>query len=391
MVGVWCHGEIRTVTRRAAALAALATATACGSGTTDPSGAAGTTADAPVATAAPGESQLVSLTVPARSLDGNLLGDPSELTVAVRTPASYDESAEVRYPVVYYLAGYDEPASIAPVGAALDELVAAGDAPDMILVGVSGDNAMGGSFYVDSPVSGRWASAIVGDLVPAIDARYRTLPSAASRGIAGFSMGGYGALSLAMAHPDVFGAVYALSPGLFAPGGLADTQMFDDPSVVDDVLAGQAQLGASVEGADVAGAVVRAMSASADARFAAAYGMAFAPDPEGPPPWMRYPYTEAGGEADPEVWALWEDGYGGIAPRVEAQLGALMSLRGIVLDVGTRDEYAWIPLGVEHLHQQLEAAGVPHRYETYDGGHGPIGPRADAVMLPFFAGALATS
>ena len=378
MDAVRCRDAIlRGARATPAALLALATATACGGGS-EPS-------------VAPGESQLATLTVPAPSLDGNLLGDPSELTVAVQTPASYGTADARRYPVVYYLAGYDEPASVASVGAALDELVAAGAAPEMVLVGVSGDNALGGSFYVDSPVSGAWATAIVEDLVPAIDARYRTLPTAASRGIAGFSMGGYGALSLAMAHPDVFGAVYALSPGLFAPGGLADTQMFDDPAVVADVLAGRAELAASTPGAAAAADVVRAMSASGDARFATAYGTAFAPAPDGPPPWMDYPYAEVGGAVDPVTWAQWEDGYGGLAPRVATEGDALRSLRGIVLDVGTRDEYPWIPAGVAYLHEQLDAAGVAHRYETYDGGHGPVGPRALAVMLPFFAEVLATT
>ena len=45
-----------------------------------------------------------------------------------------------------------------------------------------------------------------------MDANYRTIPSAASRGIAGHSMGGNGAIMLAMKHPGVLGAVYAMSP-----------------------------------------------------------------------------------------------------------------------------------------------------------------------------------
>ena len=68
----------------------------------------------------------------------------------------------------------------------------------MIVVAVSGVNALGGSSYVDSPVSGNWGSAVVDDVVTAVDTRYRTLARPESRGIAGFSMGGYGALALAM-------------------------------------------------------------------------------------------------------------------------------------------------------------------------------------------------
>ena len=331
-----------------------------------------------------------TLTLPAPSLDGNLLGDPSEINVAVETPSSYATQPQRRYPVVYFLAGYGESPAVASIGVELERLVAAGEAPEMILVAVSGDNALGGSFYVDSPVSGRWASAIVDDVVTAIDDRYRTLPTAASRGIGGFSMGGYGALALAMARPDVFGAVYALSPGLFAPGGLAQSQMFDDPAVIADVLAGQSELAAMTAG-DASAEVPTAMARSADARFAAAYGVAFAPDPAGPAPWIRYPYTAPDGPVDPEVWAQWEAGFGGLAPRVEDAREQLLSLRGIVIDVGLADEYQWIPAGCAYLHEQLEQVGVPHRFERHEGGHGPIGPRAGQVMLPFFAEVLEAS
>jgi enterochelin esterase-like enzyme len=333
------------------------------------------------------ESALESLTLPAPSLDGNLLGDPSEIDVAVQIPASYIADPIRRYPVVYFLAGYDESPTVAPIAVELDRLVAAGQSPEMILVGVSGDNALGGSFYVDSPVSGRWASAIVDDVVTAIDQRYRTLPAPESRGIAGFSMGGYGALALAMDHPDVFGAVYALSPGLFAPGGLAESQMFADPAVVADVLAGRDDL-AGVAPGDVQDELKAAMGRSADARFSAAYGVAFAPDAAGPPPWFDYPYTDPAGPVDDDVWARWEAGFGGLADRVDEARDRLLALRGITIDVGRDDEYAWIPPGCEYLHSQLERAGIPHRMERYDGGHGPVAPRAGEIMLPFFAGVL---
>ena len=96
--------------------------------------------------------------------------------------------------------------------------MAAGVAPEMVAVAVSGVNALGGSFYADSPVIGNWGSAVVDDVVMAVDARDRTLATPASRGIAGFSMDGYGALALEMSHPDVFGAcVQAPSPVWSAP------------------------------------------------------------------------------------------------------------------------------------------------------------------------------
>src|SRR4051794_15206652 len=255
---------------------------ACGDGDTKDAASATVTSPTPAATESTVTEQTVAeqtydyLKIPAPSLDGNRLGDPSELNVSIEIPASYASEPDRRYPVVYFLAGYDESAAASAIGMPLQTLVDSGDAPEMIVVAVSGDNALGGSFYVDSPVSGRWATAIVSDVVTAIDSRYRTIAAPASRGIAGFSMGGYGALALAVAHPDVFGAVYALSPGLFAPGGLAQSQMFDDPSVIADVVAGRAEL-ATVATQDVPSKLLSALGRNGDTLFSAAYGAAFAP------------------------------------------------------------------------------------------------------------------
>ena len=177
----------------------------------------GSSATRPTATATVAEPQTERVTVAAPSLDGNLLGDPSEVEVEVQTPGSYATSPERRYPVVYFLAGYDEPASVRSIGLELQQLVSDGEADEMILVGVSGDNALGGSFYVDSPVSGRWASAIVNDVVGAIDEQYRTLATPASRGIAGFSMGGYGALGAGHGEPRRLRSRVCTEPGIVRP------------------------------------------------------------------------------------------------------------------------------------------------------------------------------
>src|SRR5215813_13040354 len=53
---------------------------------------------------------------------------------------------------------------------------------------------------------------MVQELVPYIDANFKTLPARDSRGIAGVFIGGYGAIRFGMRHPDVFGSVYAMHP-----------------------------------------------------------------------------------------------------------------------------------------------------------------------------------
>lgn len=65
-----------------------------------------------------------------------------------------------------------------------------------------------------------WATYVVNDLVPHIDATYRTLPAPSERAIGGLSRGGFGALYLAFTHPDVFGIAGAHSPSLPDYGGI---------------------------------------------------------------------------------------------------------------------------------------------------------------------------
>lgn len=317
--------------------------------------------------------------VPAPSLAGNMLDEPAEMEVAVWLPASYAGTAQ-RYPVVYFLAGFGESASTSQIGPVLAQLVEAGSAPEMILVGIDGINSLGGSFYVDSPVTGNWAQAIHTDLVSYVDSTYRTLPVPESRGISGFSMGGFGALDLAMRHPDVFGSVYALSPGLFAPGGLEMTEMFADDEVVAEFL--------DLQAADVDGP--GSISGSGALEFSVAYGAAFAPDPDTDFPYVAYPFSEVGAARDEAIWAQWESGYGGVADEVAEFESNWRSLRGIALDYGTEDRYEWIPEGTRFLADQLTARNIPVEVTTYEGGHGPLGPRVEAAMLPFFSAVLVT-
>lgn len=353
---------------------------ACGGSDAGNAGSAESTAAPTVQGPATPTSSFVM--VPAPSLAENMLGEPAELEVAIWLPASYAATSR-RYPVVYFLAGFGESASTATIGSVLERLVDEARAPEMILVGVDGNNSLGGSFYVDSPVTGKWAQAIHADLVGHVDANYRTLPTPASRGIAGFSMGGFGALDLAMRHPDVFGSVYALSPGLFAPGGLETTEMFADDEAITEFLELQAIDPATDFDTDMD--EPKLVSGSEALRFSVAYGSAFAPDPDTDFPNVAYPYAAVGAPRDQTIWTRWESGYGGVAAEVGEFEDNLRSLRGIALDYGTHDQYEWIPEGTEYLADQLAARAIQAQVTPYEGGHGPIGPRAEEAMFPFFA------
>ena len=325
------------------------------------------------------------LQIEAPSLANNLVGEPAKRTIYVYLPPSYG-SSEKRYPVVYYLPGYGDSSVIGfRLPEDMDSLIESGRVGEMIIVVAGGDSRMGGSFYVNSPVTGNWEDFIVNDVVGYMDTTFRTLPQAESRGITGHSMGGFGALNIAMRHPDVFSAVYSMSPGLFDESGLAESFMFAQERLIQDFVDYEIKLAAL----PVEDAQNRMFEAPEE--FSLAYGYAFAPNPDRHPPYFDYPYTEVDGQLvrDDEVWKKWESGFGGTAEEVVQYKDNLLKLKGIVVDYGVQDENSWIPKGSDYYGQQLTAAGIPVTVESYVGNHfNKIGERISEHMLPFFTGLL---
>src|SRR3954466_5104821 len=147
-------------------------------------------------------------------LRDNVLGDPARRPLWVYVPPGYDGSAQ-RYPSVYVIQGYtgqlamwgNRSAYRPTFPEAADAVFAAGDVPPAVLVFVDAWTAYGGSQFVDSPGTGRYHSYLCDEVVPFVDARYRTLASAGHRGISGKSSGGFGAMITPMLRPDLFGGL----------------------------------------------------------------------------------------------------------------------------------------------------------------------------------------
>jgi hypothetical protein len=168
-------------------------------------------------------------------------------------------------------------------------------------------------------------------------------------------MGGFGALNIAMHRPDVFAAVYSMSPGLFDENGLAESQMFAGESLIRAFIRFEAVLSALL-----AEDAKKRVSGSPQ-QFALSYGYAFAPNPDRQAPYYDYPFTEVDGQLvrDDEVWQQWESGFGGIADEARQYKDNLLKLKGIVVDYGEHDEYTWIPKGCVYFGEQLAAAASP--------------------------------
>src|SRR5262245_23433797 len=101
--------------------------------------------------------------------------------------------------------------------------IAEGRFGEMIIEMPDERTKMMGSLYTNSSATGNWEDFTVKELVSFIDLKYRTLARSESRGLAGHSMGGYGAIKLGMKHPEIFSVVYGMNPAVL--GFVADISM----------------------------------------------------------------------------------------------------------------------------------------------------------------------
>jgi S-formylglutathione hydrolase FrmB len=127
-----------------------------------------------------------------------------EVSYAIDLPPSYGGSAR-HYPVVYALHGLFEGAGFwerRGLARELSRLRGGGTLPDLIVVAVDGGN----SFFVNSS-AGRYEDLVTKDLIAHVESSYRAVPGRGGRALLGVSMGGYAALRIGFAHPELFAAV----------------------------------------------------------------------------------------------------------------------------------------------------------------------------------------
>ena len=130
--------------------------------------------------------------------------------VVVIKPTRNNENKET-YPVIYLLHGYG--GNYAQWSNTSPQLSKTADDLKVIFVCPDGGK---GSWYFDSPIDSniRYESYITKELVPYIDANFPTKPESKYRAITGLSMGGHGAMYLAIRHSDLFGAAGSTSGGV---------------------------------------------------------------------------------------------------------------------------------------------------------------------------------
>jgi S-formylglutathione hydrolase FrmB len=232
----------------------------------------------------------------------------------VYLPASYNQAAVTkspapRYSVLYFLHGLgDNEQTLFNSGGwtLLDDLHRQGKMRDFLIVAPEGRR----SFYINSADgSVRYSDFLVREFIPQIESKYRIRSSRAGRAISGISMGGYGALRLGFAHPELFSAVSAQSAALIT----------ESPQELDSA----ARSGA---------------------------------------PMARTLTTVFGNPIDVPHW-------NGNSPFVLAKTNSagLRKLK-IYFNCGQDDNYGF-EKGAASLHQLLQKENIPHEYHPYPGDH----------------------
>lgn len=151
-------------------------------------------------------------------------------------PPDYETSGTRRYPVIYFLHGSlvdSKRPIVAGYVARIDAAIRSGVIPPLIVVMPQGLNQ---NRWIDSRDGTKpMESVIVKNLIPHIDATYRTIASRQGRAIEGHSMGGFGALHVGFNNPELFTAVTGNAPGgatLDIPQGDPRSGRIDSFSIV---------------------------------------------------------------------------------------------------------------------------------------------------------------
>jgi len=241
------------------------------------------------------------------ALESRILHRP--VRYCVMLPPGYDNDAQKKYPVLYFLHGLGENEQTLLRSGGWDVIQ---DLEQQKKVGGFVMAAPEGraSFFINSADGrDRYSDFFLTEFLPFIETHYRVLRERRSRGITGLSMGGYGALRFAFAYPERFGSVSAQSPAL----------MTESPRELD---------------ADLRNA----------GPFARLLGSVF---------------------GDPINVAHWNANNPFLLARKHQ---AELRTQAIYFNCGEQDDYGF-EVGAEALNKQLVAEKIPHQFHLYPGGH----------------------
>lgn len=321
------------------------------------------------------KSQVITRELRSEKIASNLCGIDPVRKLLVYLPAGYDPSSTQRYPVIYFLPNpfeesYRYDFDHRDAEGLFDRAISDGVIGKFILVAADMNTPLGTSWYANSPVTGNWEDFMIQELVPYIDANFKTLPNRDSRGIAGVFIGGYGAIRLAMRHPDVFGSVYAMHPvGTGTGVGVSMTiprwDILTNAKSMDDV------------------------KQNGGTRIFTTMFQAHLPDPAKPPLFVDLPARKQDGNLiiDATLMNRFRNNFY-LETMIPQYADNLKSLRGFKFDWTRNDANYDHVFANQAFTRKLNEFGVAHAAEEYNGpfdeSNWGIDGRIYSEVLPFF-------
>jgi enterochelin esterase family protein len=322
--------------------------------------------------------QIAIATIDSAILRDNALGDPARRDIAVYLPPDYDANGGA-YPTVYILVGFNSRGSMllneAPwdenIAQRMDRLIHSGTIQPMIVVMPDCLTRYGGSQYINSSATGRYEDHLIQEVVPFVDAAYRTKADRNCRAVVGKSSGGYGALMLAMRHPSIFGMTASHSGDMYF-------ELCYKPAFITFVR----EMERERHGGGLA-AYLRDLRTirPRDAAYSAvlntiAMASCYSPSPTSPHG-FDLPFDLATAELIEEVWQRW------LAwdpvHLVSQHAAALQSMNLVYLDAGRRDEFH-LQYGARIFCSKLKQHDIRFVHEEFDDGHLNIPYRYDVSL-----------
>jgi enterochelin esterase-like enzyme len=307
-------------------------------------------------------------------LADNLVGVDPLRRIKVYLPPGYERSS-ARYPVVYYIhSTMWSPRQVfeeSRLGEFVDRAIGSGRLGEVIVVAGDFTTPSGFNFFGNDRVAGRWIDHIVDELVPFVDASFRTRAAAASRAITGDFFGGFAALKVPMLRPGVFGALYALHP-VGTGTGLQPGMWRPDWKVVH----------AARNWED--------LRRDTYAPVFVAMAQAYLPNASRPPFFCDFMVEPANGGLEPRTSNIITMYSRFLLDSLLIEHGpALKQMRGVKIDWGRYDPTLGHVYAAQAFTRKLEEYGIPHFAEEYSGNEWnrlfvPHG-RVEADLLPFFA------
>ena len=304
----------------------------------------------------------------------NDVGENPTRRVTIYLPPGYKES-NLNYPVLYYLHGFTGNDSLTIAvnhfDKLLDKAIATGKIKPVIVVISDQYTLYRIGMYTNSSLTGNWSDFTSMDLVAYVDQNYRSIKDKDSRGIAGHSGGGHGAVKLGMLFPDVFSCVYALSPAGLVLGGewgpkSSWYKRAQQIKTREALINGPNNFGANV---------------------VIAIGREYSPNPNKPPFYTDLPFTYIGDSLiiNHKILELWKKNTP--IDMVDDYLDNLKQLKALKLDWGRNDPFENVLLA-KKFSEKLEDLGINHYAEEYIGDHGnklyTDDGRVLNDLLPFF-------